>query len=297
MTESCNAGWIDKILVSTDGSTYCDGAVYQAINLAKKVKGNLMAISVVEYNEEYATLAPELVEKAVQTARVVLDKVEQAAKREGLACETVIREGEESFQYIIDEAVKNKCTMIVTGRRGRTGLKRLMMGSVTARVIGYSPCDVLVVPSAAKEEFRNILIAMDGSKYSARAAAEAVCLAKRSSSALTILSVVPRENTTHDNLDLTMKQRKKIDDVAEANAEKYTRETRDMAQKEGVAVKAFVVSGKPADIIIQTAQEMNADLIVMGSHGRAGVDKLLMGSVAERVIVTSSCPVLVAKGK
>lgn len=297
MAESCNAGWIDKILVSTDGSKYSEGAVREAIKLAKKCEGMLMAMTVVETNEEYAAMAPQLVEKAEQAARALLDGVKEQAKKEGLECETIIREGEESYKYIIDEAVKNKCTMIVTGRRGRTGLRRLMMGSVTARVIGYSPCDVLVVPTAAQQEFKNILVATDGSKYSSKAAAEAVCLAKRSGGTLTAVSVAPAEISTHDNLELTVKQREMLGNTAEADAEKYTREVRDAAQKEGVPAKAFVMTGKPADVIIQMAQETKADLIVMGSHGRTGVDKLLMGSVAERVIVTSACPVLVVKRK
>ena len=81
--------------------------------------------------------------------------------------------------------------MIILGRRGRTGLKRLMMGSVTARVIGHAACNVLVVPRAAKVEFKNILVATDGSKYSAAAASEAIGLAKRNGSKLTVISVVP----------------------------------------------------------------------------------------------------------
>ena len=55
------------------------------------------------------------------------------------------------------------------------------------------------------------------------------------------------------------------------------------------------MTGKPAEAVIQTAQERRADLIVLGSHGRTGVERLLMGSVAERVIVLASCPVLVVK--
>jgi nucleotide-binding universal stress UspA family protein len=295
MAESCNAGWIDKILVTTDGSKFSEGAVREAIKLAKKCSGKLMAMSVVETNEEYAALAPELVEKAEQAARAQLDAVKEQANKEGLECDTIVREGEESYKYIVDEAVKNKCTMIVMGRRGRTGLRRLMMGSVTARVIGYSPCDVLVVPSGAQHEFKNILIATDGSKYSAKAAAEAVCLAKRSGGSLTVISVVPAEYSSHENLELTVKQREQLGDTAQIDAEKYTREARETAQKEGVPAKAFVMTGKPADIIIQMALETKADLVVLGSHGRTGVDKLLMGSVAERVIVLSACPVMVVK--
>ena len=72
---------------------------------------------------------------------------------------------------------------------------------------------------------------------------------------------------------------------------------KDAAQKENVPARAFVLSGRPSDAIIQTAQEQKADLIVLGSHGRTGVERLLLGSVAERVIVLASCSVLVVKGK
>ena len=83
--------------------------------------------------------------------------------------------------------------MIIMGRRGRTGLKRLMMGSVTARVIGHAPCNVVVVPRAAKLEFRNVVVATDGSKYSDAAASEAISIAKLCGANLIVISVVPSE--------------------------------------------------------------------------------------------------------
>jgi nucleotide-binding universal stress UspA family protein len=82
-------------------------------------------------------------------------------------------------------------------------------------------------------------------------------------------------------------------------AENSAKAVKAAAQKEGVAVEAFIMGGRPADAIVQTAKEKNenVDVIMLGSHGKTGVDKLLMGSVAERVIVLASCAVLVVKGK
>jgi nucleotide-binding universal stress UspA family protein len=94
-----------------------------------------------------------------------------------------------------------------------------------------------------------------------------------------------------------MDQRELIADKELRNAEQNAKTVKEAAQKEGVAVKAFVMSGKPAEAIIQVAEERRADLVVVGSHGRTGVERLLIGSVAERVIVLASCPVLVVKGK
>ena len=297
MAEICPTTGVERILLSTDGSEHSEGAVREAIKFAKKCGSKLTALTVIDTNPEFDALAPQIMEKKAKEARQNLEAVQARAKKEGVQCDTVVREGEDSYRYIVDEAVKTKNTMIVMGRRGRTGLKRLMMGSVTARVIGHAPCNVLVVPKAAQLEFSNIVVATDGSKYSLAAASEAIGLAKRNSSALTIISVVPSELMTPVDIDFTVNQRELIAEKEMLEAEKNARAVKEAAQKEGVAVKAFVMSGKPADAVIETAREKRADLIVLGSHGRTGIERLLMGSVAERVIVLASCPVLVVKGK
>jgi len=296
MVEICPTTRVEKILLSTDGSEYSEGAIREAIKLAKKCSSKLTVLSVIDTNPEFDALAPQLMEKKEKEARQNLDAVQVRARQEGVDCDTIVHEGEEPYKYIVDEAIKRKSTMIVMGRRGRTGLKRLMMGSVTARVIGHAPCNVLVVPKAAQLEFKNIVVAMDGSKYSAAAASEALGLAKWNGSALTVISVVPSELMTPSDIDFTITQRELIAEKEMHEAEKNAKVVKEAALKEGVAVKAFVLSGRPADAIIETAQEKNADLIVLGSHGRTGVERLLMGSVAERVIVLASCPVLVVKG-
>jgi nucleotide-binding universal stress UspA family protein len=145
-------------------------------------------------------------------------------------------------------------------------------------------------------EFKSLVVATDGSKYSAAAASEAIGIAKRNNSKLTVISVVPAELATPTDIEIAMSQLEMIAEkemhVAEANA----KAVKEAAQKEGVNVQAFIMSGKPADAIIETAKDKHADLIVLGSHGRTGLEKLLMGSVAERVIVLSPCAVLIVKG-
>jgi nucleotide-binding universal stress UspA family protein len=297
MADICPTARVEKILLSTDGSEYSEGAIREAIKLAKKCSSRLSVISVIETNPEFETLAPQVVEKAERAAREHVEAVKARAKKEGVDCEIVIHEGEDSYKYIVDEAVKSKSTMIVMGRRGRTGLKRLMMGSVTARVIGYAPCTVLVVPKAAQFECRNILIATDGSKYGDAAAAEAISMAKQCGSRLTVLSVVPSESISPMDIVASQMQRELIAEQELQAAERNVKKVKDAAEKEGVKADGLVLGGKPSEAIIETAREKNADLIVLGSHGRTGVEKLLMGSVAERVIVLSSSAVLVVKGK
>jgi nucleotide-binding universal stress UspA family protein len=252
---------------------------------------------VIEANPEYAAMAPQLVEKTGKAVREHLESVQARAKKEGVDCGIIAYEGEDSYKYIADEATKSKATMIVMGRRGRKGLKRLVMGSTTAWVIGHAPCSVLVVPRAAQVEFKNVLVATDGSRYSIAAASEAIGIAKLNGSKLTVIAVVPSEFMPPTDIELAMSEREMIAEKEMREAEKNAKAVKEAAQKEGVAVQAFVLSGKPSDAIIETAKEKNADLIVLGSHGRTGIEKLLMGSVAERVIVLANSAVLVVKGK
>jgi len=288
---------VEKILLSTDGSEFSEGAEREAIRLAKKCSTSLTAMSVIETNAELEAIAPQVTEKAEKTSRANLEAVQAKAKKEGVDCAIVIHAGEDSWKYIVEEAKKSRSTMIVMGRRGRSGLKRLMMGSVTARVIGHASCNVLVVPKAAVAEFASIVIATDGSPFSTTAASEAIGIAKKNNSKLTVISVVPAELATPTDVDFAATRRELLADKEMQVAEKNAKAVKEAALKEGVAVQAFVMTGKPADAIIETAKEKNADLIIVGSHGRTGIERLLMGSVAERVIVLSACAVLVVKGK
>lgn len=297
MTDICPITKVEKVFLSTDGSEFSEGAVREAIRLAKRCSSSLSAISVIETNPEFASIAPQLMEKKEKAAREHLEAVKARARKEGIDCESIVREGEDSYKYIVEEAARNKSTMIVMGRRGLKGLKRLVMGSTTARVIGLSPCSVLVVPRAAHLEFKNILVATDGSRYSAAAASEAIGIAKLNNSKLTVLSVVPSELMPPTDLEMAIGQRDLVAEKEMKEAEKNAKTVKDAAQKAGVVVQAFVMSGKPAEAIIETAKEKSADLIVLGSHGRTGLEKLLMGSVAERVIVLATSAVLVVKGK
>src|SRR3990172_5948391 len=285
MTEICPVVNTENLLLATDGSEFSEGAIREAIRLAKRCSSKLSAISVIETNPEYEPIAPQLLERSEKAAREHLEAVKARALKEGVACETSILEGQDSYNYISAEAAKGKASIIIMGRRGRTGLKRLAMGSTTARVIGHAPCNVLVVPSSAQVEFKSLVVATDGSRYSTAAASEAIGIAKRNNGKLTVISVVPAELAMPTDVDFVVTQRERLAEKEMHTAEQNAKVVKEAAQKEGVAVQAFVMTGKPADAIIETAREKNADLIVVGSHGRTGLEKLLMGSVAERVIV------------
>jgi len=297
MAEICPVVNTERLLLATDGSEFSEGAIREAIRMAKRCSSKLIAISVIETNPEFESMAPSVLEKREKEIRSHLEAVQARAKKEGVACEITLHEGEDSYKYIVDEAVKQKSSMIIMGRRGKKGFRRLVMGSTTSWTIGHAPCSILVVPRAAQVEFRSVVVATDGSKYSAAAASEAIGIAKRNNARLTAIAVVPAELATPADIDFATIAREKLADQEMQAAEKNAKAVKEAAQKAGVDAQAFVMSGKPADAVMEIAKDQKADLVVVGSHGRTGLDRLLMGSVAERVIVLASCAVLVAKGK
>lgn len=124
---------------------------------------------------------------------------------------------------------------------------------------------------------KGILLAVDGSRCADTAAVSAGILAKRCGLPVTVLSVC-----ANDDLKC---------DMVQAMADRV----RDLLRKDGVPADSVVKEGNPAKAIIEAAAENECDLIVLGSHGRTGLDRILMGSVSQQVVVQAKCPVMVVK--
>jgi len=143
----CATPGFEKVLVATDGSKYSRAAIAEAIALASACSSVLYVLLVIEISAEielWDSLSADRLEKHM---RRYLDGIKAAAVKKGVACETILHLGDEPYKDIVFEAKKRKVTAIVMGSHGRTGLTRLMMGSVVSRVIGHAPCKVLVVPA------------------------------------------------------------------------------------------------------------------------------------------------------
>ncbi|MBI5074749.1 MAG: universal stress protein [Nitrospirae bacterium] len=287
---------ISHIVICTDGSEYSEGAVREGIGLAKKNNARVTALSVIDFNAEFDALAPDLLEKMEEQAAGHVRAVKALAEKEGLVSNAFVVRSENAYLAIAEEAAKLKADMIIMGRRGKTGLKRLLVGSVAKRTIGHAHCNVLVIPRNAVLTCKNILVATDGSKFSEAAATEAVGMAKNCRAELIVVTAVHAESLAPLDVVSSQMQKDLIAGVEMAAADKSITFVRELAEKEQVKISALTYAGSPADVIIHTAQEKKADLIVVGSHGRTGIDRLLLGSVAERVIGTADCATLVVKG-
>ena len=277
-----------KILVCTDGSPDSEGAITAALNLAKTTGSTLYLLEVLFYLAGYElqapdTLAPpmvnlELMQAQETAAKERLEAWKAEAAGEGVTLEPRVRSASSAYEGILEEAGELRPDLIIMGRHGYTGLTRLLMGSVTARVIGHSPCNVLVVPREVPLSFKRLLVASDGSPFSDAAWTEALSLAKTMGSDLIGVSVAASDR-----------------DIPAAT--QAVRGLEESASQQGIALDTMIPMGRPEEGIVKAADFKAASLIIVGSHGRTGIKRLLMGSVAERVIGDAKCPVLVVKKK
>jgi len=144
--QKCSLPGFERILVATDGSAYSKKAVDEAIGIAAACAGKMFVMQVVEISADVEMWDASAAEKIERQARNHLEGIRARAEKEGVECEVLLHFGEEPYKDIVTEAAKRRIALIVMGSHGRTGLTRLMMGSVVTRVIGHAACKVLVVP-------------------------------------------------------------------------------------------------------------------------------------------------------
>ncbi len=200
---------------------------------------------------------------------------------------------------ILDAAEKLPASLIVMGTHGASGFERLMLGSVTEKVLRKANCPVLVVPRRADAPggkpivFRRILCAVDFSPCSRRAVSYALSLAEEAGGALTFLHVVEGFDdepltTAHFNI---AEYRQHLRRAAEERlGDLVPSETRSWCE-----CRTTVRAGKPYREILEAARSMEADLIVVGVRGRNAVDLALFGSTTNQVVRGAECPVLTVR--
>ena len=133
-----------NIVLAYDGSKFSNKALQEAISLAKSSGGSLLILSVVDITDEFESEAPGLTDKMTKKLLKLAQKALAKAVAAKVKAKVEVHVGD-AYEMIVDIAKKKKADVIVMGSHGRTGLTRLLMGSVTSRVIGHAPCSVLVV--------------------------------------------------------------------------------------------------------------------------------------------------------
>jgi nucleotide-binding universal stress UspA family protein len=278
-----------KILSAVDGSISSMHALRESFKFASKEKCWITVTSVVpSYVGDLDMVGVGNVIGAMRKpCEAALKEAEKFAMEEGVLIRTVCEEGE-IFERISDLASAENCDLIVIGRKGLHRLERTLVGSVTARVIGYGQRDVLVVPIDTHVGFKRVLVATDGSRYCRAAIERAIDFAGSYGGEILVASIVDLPSEFYAEAPQV------VEDLIH-KARGFAENVKKQAEVSGVKAETFVREGEAYQAIVELAKARDVNIIVMGSHGRTGMKRLLMGSVAEKVIGYAPCPVLVAK--
>jgi nucleotide-binding universal stress UspA family protein len=296
---------VTRILCPTDFSDASDHAVDLAVAIAGAYHARLAAIHVAREAVvplEFATPSGGVFDAAeLDALRARTAARFAAAPAAGIELDVFLDTGAPADR-ILDRAAALPADLIVMGTHGSRGFERLMLGSVTERVLRRACCPVLTVPPRAhatsRLPFRRLLCAVDFSEPSLAALQFAASLAVESDAALTLLHVLEwpwNEPPPPDFAELPAPQgpalaeyRRYRESMASAELEAL----RPAAARGATPPTTRLRHGKPYVQILEAAAEEGSDLIIVGVHGRNPVDMSLFGSTANQIVRRATCPVL-----
>jgi nucleotide-binding universal stress UspA family protein len=283
------------ILVATDYSASSDLALETAVALATRFGARLSVQHVIE---ESAYAYPFPMPKGVrEAAESRLDETVARLRERIPSTSGVLREGI-AWSEICASVREISADLVVVGSQGRRGLPRFVLGSVAERVVRLSPAPVLTVhPSdhvsitaGGMDRFRHILAPTDFSAASQQGVDAAVALALELDASLTLVHVY----------ELPIYPYHMLDDVLADVEAAIRRELEGLLARVRVGfpkAEGVVRQGAPWQEILDVARERGVDLIVLSTHGRHGLQRVLIGSVAEKIVRLSPVPVLTAGAK
>ena len=282
-----------NILVAFDDSEFSKAALKEASLWVMKHGGKVILTHVVNPNRDGFGISKTNLKGHLEKAKKLFNKTGEDAKSDyGIDVESIVIEGKPS-DVILDIAREKNADLISMGTYGKKRLKRLILGSVTSHVVVNSPCDVLVVKKYCSEcigKYNSITLPFDGSEFSKKALNRACQLSKIDNADISAIYVTPHYEEmveffmTDSIRESLMKESKNIMDMAVK-----------IAEKQGVSIKTKILEGYVGDKIIEASGKQKNNLIVIGTYGWRGINKAIMGSISERILINATCPVLLVK--
>lgn len=293
---------IRRILLPTDFSPAAEHALHWALHIARALDATLHLMHVMaDHNPEWfgaedvAAEGSPARERLEEEAREELEQVAIEAEKSGVSTRRTIEYDLNVADAILEVAREEEVDLIVTGTHGRKGLTHLILGSVAEKVVRRAPQPVLTVGRKAPDPpaIRRILAPVDFSEPSKEALRLAKDVAAAFEAQLDLLFVaeertvpvfsdtgIPRVNTIQMDPEI-------VKDAARA-----LEQLNGSVGGPDVNAHGHVAEGDVSKRIVHFAETHDTGLIVLATRGLAGLDRLLIGSVTQRVMRTAPCPVL-----
>ena len=280
---------LEKILVATNFGKDSDQTVQAAVSVAKTFNSEIILLHVIPKVSGFPTAVENLTKKVTEQLQEIQSDIEKADVR---VTETSMLSGV-PFDQIVRHADQHDANVIIMGAGEKSDDDPFRLGITAEKVLRKSSKPVWVVKPDAAEQINNILCPVDCSEPSARALTNAIRLARSFQAKLTVLHAIQ---------PLTVILRlSQVGDVDEAN---YVRERHSQFELflnnfdfHNVDWNREIRQGQPHQEILASAKETRADLLVMGAVGRSGLSRILMGSVASKVVRQMPCSVITVKSE
>lgn len=285
-----------KLLVAIDSSPTGDTVINQVARRPWPRGTSVCVLNVID-SRAISSDFVDVVAFAESQSEAALSMVKAAAHR--LSASGIEARGEIIDGYprtsIIEVARQWPTDLIIIGSQGYQSLADFLLGSVATNVLRNAPCSVEIVrPSAGDDRTMRILLATDGSASSIAAVRS---IASRTWPEGTEFKVISIADRAFPEIAWFFNQQvmEKIEEQTTNEAREAVSVAVEMLGSAGLAVTGSVMTGDPKSKIIEQARDWNADLIVVGSHGRRGFDRALQGSVSEAVAMHAPCCVEVIR--
>jgi nucleotide-binding universal stress UspA family protein len=301
---------VRSILVPTDFSPASNEALKYAADFAVKVGAQITLLHAVEplpaIDLQYYPMILENEEMMLDCRRELENLPAHEKLDPKLFLRSIVQNGV-PFHEITSAAKSLNMDLIIIATHGYTGFKRVLLGSTAERVVRYAPCPVLTVRPVEQQsvggrrakagtkrvaQFRRLLVPVDFSEESKRALQYATRFAEQFGSVVDLIYVI--ESTGRLKGSQFIRPGLNVGAAATELRGKLAQLAREEVE-ELAPVFPHVESGKASEEIVGLARSRGADLIVISTHGRTGMKHVLLGNVAEAVLRTAPCPVLVVR--
>ena len=284
----------DEILFPTDGSDGADAVFNHVLDIADAHGSRVRVLNVADTNQpSVLRKGGDVIDVLKKEGKHVVGDAADRARERGVSVITEVIQGE-PYRTIVDYADSHGVDLVVMPTHGRRGLERFLLGSTTERVVRRAEVPVLTVkPDADSVEYPygNVLVPTDGSDCARAALATGVDVVKAEKASLHLLSVV-------DTMSLGVDVRSDVRiELLEESASEILQEASDFAENAGIdPVSVTVEYGASVyGAILSYIEDNEIDLVVVGTHGRTGFDRYVLGSVTEYLIRASPIPVLTVR--
>ncbi len=289
---------IESILVPTDGSEGARRGTRRGIDLAATVDADLHVLSVADTDRMFGSpSAPSADDRRKQEQRLEDEARRATESAAGLArthlpgrITTAVERGT-PFQAINEYVDSHDVDLIVMGTEGTTGLERVLLGSVTEKTLRTASVPVVTVAPTAdvdevgNETYEDVLVPTDDSEGAQAAIEWGITLAGVYDATMHTLYSV--ETSRFGGTEGAAEMHEALEQTGRDALETV----RERARAAGISVAGSIASGPAARAILSYSEQQDVDLVVMGTHGRSGVSRYLIGSVTETVVRNATVPV------